>query len=120
MGMTLLATTGLTGYALVNGTGAILTWTAPNDGVMHRVMVVAVQDVTSSETGGAITVAITSPNNVSHSPSVFAGGSATGFQYFTTCYPVYPNASVTFQQNGALSAAQQRCGPSCGDHKETS
>ena len=77
----MLAAAGLAGYALVNGGGAILHMDRTEGGVMLRVMLVAVQDVTSSEWGGAITVAVISPTNVARSLSVVAGGSATGFQY---------------------------------------
>ena len=39
---------GLAGFALQNATPNILTWTAPNDGNYHRVVVAASIGVTSS------------------------------------------------------------------------
>lgn len=48
------ATTGYTGYTLVNGTGTIISWTAPNDGSLHRFVIFARLIVSSSLTGGAI------------------------------------------------------------------
>lgn len=50
----LLATTDDSGFALQNGTPTILSWTAPDDGQLHRVTLYAVLNVTSTETGGQI------------------------------------------------------------------
>ena len=40
-GMAKLAGTAAAGYTLVNSTGTIISWTAPNDGAMHRVLLFA-------------------------------------------------------------------------------
>ena len=53
----LVATTGVNGFMLQNATPNILSWTAPNDGNMHRLIVFATLHVTSSETGGKVLVA---------------------------------------------------------------
>ena len=50
----LQATTGISGYTLVNGTGTIVAWTAPADGNLHRFVIFARLIVSSSLTGGAI------------------------------------------------------------------
>ena len=50
--MQLVATTGVNGFALQNGTPTILTWTPPNDGQVHRVLLIAQENVTVAETGG--------------------------------------------------------------------
>jgi hypothetical protein len=63
--MTNVAATSAAGYTLVNGTGTILSWTAPNDGALHRVMVVGTLHVTSAETGGTINVNFTAPDGTS-------------------------------------------------------
>jgi hypothetical protein len=52
--LALQATTGEGGYALVNGTGNIITWTAPNDGNLHRFVIFTRLIVASSLTGGQI------------------------------------------------------------------
>lgn len=53
-GIGLQATTGYTGYTLINGTGTIVSWTAPNDGALHRFEIFARLIVSSNLTGGAI------------------------------------------------------------------
>jgi hypothetical protein len=53
-GPTLKATTGPSGFALVNGTPFILTWTAPNDGRIHRFTVYMRLIVSANLTGGQI------------------------------------------------------------------
>ena len=42
------------GFTLVNGTPDIITWTAPNDGQLHRFEIYARLIVSSDMTGGAI------------------------------------------------------------------
>jgi hypothetical protein len=74
MGMTLLATTTATGVALTSGTPTLLTWTAPNDGNMHRVLLVGELVVSSTETGGKVTVSFTDP----------AGGAHNGLQIYAS------------------------------------
>lgn len=105
LGFTLQQTTGLTGYALVNGTGNIVTWTAPNDGNMHRVFVLVEQHVTNTETGGAIGLATTAPDNTSHTftPTGFSGGSGVSYASFAQSALVYPGTAVTLEQTSALT-----------------
>lgn len=80
--------TGLAGFALQNGTPTILSWTAPNDGQMHRVMVLATLDVSSAETGGAIGVTFTDPaGNALAGANVIGAGKGAGV--------VAPNPGVT-------------------------
>jgi len=74
----LLATTGASGFALQNGTPNVLTWTAPNDGNMHRVLVMAVLHCTSTETGGAVSLTFTLPDGTSGSKAIFAANNTTG------------------------------------------
>jgi hypothetical protein len=108
-GVSPLATTGLTGYALVNGTGNAISWTAPNDGAMHRVFAVVYLVVTSGETGGAIQLTFTDPSNSSRAFGILNGGSGTG-QYgwgnnggAWWSVPVYPNTTVAVKQSTALT-----------------
>ncbi len=79
-GLALQATTGPAGYALVNGTGTVISWTAPNDGNMHRFLVTASQHVTSAETGGQMKITLTTPDGYTNgSITLYNGGSGTGF-----------------------------------------
>lgn len=99
----LAATTGLTGYSLADSTGTILSWVTPNDGAMHRVIISATQSVTTAETGGSVGTSIVTPDNVTNSPAVFAGGDNVGYQYFTSMYQLYPGTTVALEQKSALS-----------------
>jgi hypothetical protein len=110
----LVATTGVTGYTLVNATKTILSWTAPNDGNLHRVTLFATKSVTSGETGGAVTFGSLSGAGNGHlTPdgdfgwaTVYTGGNSTA------CYPlatppeliVGPGNTIFLYQESALSA----------------
>lgn len=108
-GMTQLATAGAPGYALVNGTGNILTWTAPNDGNLHRVLVSAVKHVTSAETGGQIQVSLTLPDAFAGGLlTLFNGGQGSGLQTPNAAglsvMFVEAGTTVTLKQSSALTA----------------
>lgn len=108
-GLTLLATTGAAGYALVNGTGNILTWTAPNDGALHRVFVFATKHVVTTETGGQVQTALTLPDGFAVSGvGIFTGGQGAGIQTPSTTgnSALFAEAgtTVTVKQTSALSA----------------
>ena len=100
----LLATTGPAGFALQNGTPTILTWTAPNDGNLHRVTILINQIVTSAETGGATGLSgLVSPNGASHSPGLNPGGAGAGLTQLTSSFFVEAGQTVTFAQTTALT-----------------
>jgi len=99
-GLGLQATTGTAGFALQDATPTILTWTAPNDGNMHRVMVFATVTVGSTETGGAIQLHFTLPDGSTGSLTLTAGGTATGH------YGVNSPGVVTVEANTAVSVVQ--------------
>ena len=108
MGLTPLATTGAAGYALVNGTGTVISWTVPNDGQLHRFIVIANKIVASPETGGIIQVSFTDLTSVARNLSIFSGGQAAGFQATTAVQVclVFAQAgsTVSIKQTSALSA----------------
>lgn len=101
----LLAATGTAGYTLVNGTGAILSWTAPSDGQMHRVSWFGQLWVTSAETGGAISISITDPGgHASTAQTIDAGGHGINFHqmnYWNLL--VQAGSTVTLSQASALT-----------------
>ncbi len=80
-GMTLVATTGITGYTLVNGTGSIpgTSWTPANDGQMHRFMIMGNLIVGSDLTGGQISVSFKDPAGNARVPTVLASGQTAGY-----------------------------------------
>lgn len=100
------ATTGLTGYNKINGTGTILSYTTPNDGQMHAIRILTFQHVTSTETGGAVAYSYFAPDGGSVSGvSLYASAQPTGF---TTPQNVdrlvAPNTAITVNQTAALTA----------------
>jgi hypothetical protein len=108
-GMQRQAATPVAGFALVNGTPNIISWTAPNDGLLHRAMVFAAMCVTSgSITGGNVATGFTMPNGSAVSIGTFTGGQAFPGYVFSSFNPpplmVQAGSVVTLAQNSALSA----------------
>lgn len=107
-GLKLVATTGPNGYVLQNGTANILTWTAPNDGQLHRFMVFSTLDVFSAETGGAIGINYTVPGGGAQSHTFYAAGLAPAVPT-SPAFPglapaISPGTTVTLTQSSALTA----------------
>jgi trimeric autotransporter adhesin len=102
----LLATTGINGYTLVNGTGNIITWTAPNDGNLHRVMVLASLTVTSATTGGQISISFTAPGGGVGGPTIFNASlsAATRAPSSPTTVVIEANTTISVSQTSAMSA----------------
>lgn len=104
----LLATTqtatGTTGFALQNATPTILTWTAPNDGNLHRVICIVNGYVSSAETGGAVTLNTVLPNGQAATPNILAGGAGTGPLAGSALRIVGAGQPVTLAQSSALTA----------------
>jgi hypothetical protein len=103
--LALQATTGAAGYTLVNGTGNIITWTAPNDGNMHRVVLMAILLVTTTEVGGSLNVAYTLPNGTAENSQVIVGAQTPGAKLISTAvFLIEANTAFTFQQASALTS----------------
>jgi hypothetical protein len=106
-GLTVQAATAAAGYALVNGTGNIITWTAPNDGLLHRAILISIMHVISGETGGQIQVTYTTPDATNQTSQLFAAGNTTGvFNPATgpSLLVIGAGTTVTIKQNSALTA----------------
>jgi hypothetical protein len=101
------AATPAAGYTLVNGTGAVITWTAPSDGQNHRVQIFASLSVTSSETGGAIQCSYTAPDGTSTGHTVYGAGQ-TGPDVIVQGAPfsvvIKAGTAFTISQTSALTA----------------
>jgi hypothetical protein len=69
------------GFALQNATPNILTWTAPNDGQIHRFFLIGALEVTSAQTGGGVGVTFTLPDGSAASPTWVAGNNAAGITF---------------------------------------
>jgi len=108
--MSLLASTGLAGFAFQNATPSIISYTFPNDGVLHRFFLVPFVAVTSAQTGGALALLFTDPSNTSQNFGIFGGGSTTGTRGFGNGFSiwsaltVYPGSTVRLQQSSAQTA----------------
>ena len=104
IGLVRQATTGLAGTALINGTPTILTWTSPNDGLMHRVIIMGEVTTSSTETGGQIQAQYTPPTGGAQTATLDAGAhgiSVNGLSYFART--VGPNTAVNLVQSSALT-----------------
>jgi hypothetical protein len=103
----LLAATPEAGFALQNATPTILSWTAPNDGNLHRAKLIIYLLVTSGETGGNINIDFTDPSNTSRAFGLGLSGKAAGEygnqQYEWESLFAYPGTTVTLVQSSALT-----------------
>lgn len=105
-GLTLQASTGIGGFALQNATPTIVTWTAPNDGQMHRAIVVGEMQVSNGpEVGGQVNVNFTDPGGTSHSFQAIAAAQANGGHSLgiVASYDVAPNTTVAVVQQTPLT-----------------
>lgn len=104
--MGLVAATPAAGFALQNATPGILSWTAPNDGKLHRFAVVSSIDVTSGETGGLVIVTYQPPaGGFTPAQQVFAGGLGAGTAPGATIEGIAgPGTTVFVNQTSALTA----------------
>jgi hypothetical protein len=100
----LQVSTGAAGFSLINGTQTILSWTAPNDGQLHRVLVGLSQHVTVAETGGTVTLTYTYPDGQAQTRTPYPGGSGTGSSTQGPFYErVQAGTTVSIQQTTALT-----------------
>lgn len=103
--MALQAATPVAGFALQNGTPTILSWTAPNDGKLHRVVIIASETANAAAAGGTIGIAMVAPDGTAGTPQIFGGTPGAGFHNMS--FPVYNiQAGSTFSivQTAALTA----------------
>lgn len=106
LGLALQKATPVAGFALQNATPTILSWTAPNDGLLHRVLVFACMDVTVAETGGNVIIGLAMPDGVGGGPALMNGNQGTGFNYgySSAAFIIKAGSTVTVQQSVALTA----------------
>jgi trimeric autotransporter adhesin len=106
-GLSQVATTGLTGVALVNGTGNLsgMTWTAPNDGNLHRVLLLATTVASGSPSGGIIQASYTDPSNTARASQGAFATQASGYNYPSQfVWMIYPNTTFLLKQTSPLTA----------------
>lgn len=99
-GLTLLASTGPSGFALQNGTPAILTVSPFPDTLIHRIIILSQLSVTTNETGGQINTVIAGISTQLHASGLitarYIGGYAQGI--------ILPTQSAAVNQVAALTA----------------
>jgi hypothetical protein len=103
----LQAATPAAGYALADGTGTVVSWTAPGDGQVHRVIIIANVHVTGAETGGQLGTVSTAPDGSvrTNATAISSGGQATGTQQFALLgHIIEAGSTVEVLQNSALTA----------------
>jgi hypothetical protein len=97
-------TSATAGYTLINGTGNILVYNVPNDGLVHTVNVATNMNVASLETGGQIQVLFTTPDGTAQTFQQHAAGLAAGLARTNSACLCKPGTTVTLQQSTALTA----------------
>jgi hypothetical protein len=90
--------------ALINGTQTIVSYNVPNDGKQHAINLQAFQSVTVAETGGAVSISVTTGGNTFSPISLFPGGGATGPTRTNFQLAADPGTTVTVTQSSALTA----------------
>lgn len=109
--MGLLAATPAAGFPLVNATPTILSWTAPADGQLHRVIVFCNGHVTVGTTGGAVGINFTGPDGAAIANSILAGTQAASHLNISgagnATFFVQAGTTVTLVQTSAMSAGAE-------------
>ena len=109
-GVVLQATTPTTGVALINGTQDFLTWTAPNDGNLHRILVFGNKITTVNETGGTISAVLPPSINTTVIGATTAGtwpfGVFGGAQFYGCLVPAATQFKIS--QTAALTAGASK------------
>jgi len=101
---------GAAGFSLPNTTSDLLTWTAPNDGQTHLVMVIGTFQCTTTGTGGLVVVNFTQPNGtvVTGNITLISGGRTGGTSgQGNVTMQVQPGTVVAVHQQSALSAGAE-------------
>src|SRR6516165_3274922 len=97
---------GTAGLLLPNSTGDLLTWTAPNDGQVHLVLVMAEYQCSVIEVGGNIVLNWTQPNGnvVTGTNNIFAAGRSVGSGQTNLTVHAAPGTVVAVHQQSAVTS----------------
>lgn len=103
-----VATTIPAGVAKTNGAQTFLTYTTPNDGKLHTVMAAVANSVTSTETGGQVSLNCTI-GGVPFTSNVLPGAQAPT-THIATCPTLVcdPNTTVTLTQSSNLTSGASK------------
>lgn len=103
-GPSLVATTGASGVALTNGYQNIVTWTAPNDGNLHTVTLIGDMNVTSTLTGGGVSLQFTTPAGTVTYTNFLNNGVVGDHQSSTQPLLVKAGSEVILYQTSPMTA----------------
>jgi len=102
-GLSLVASVPLAGFAKQNGTPTIWTYQVPNDGQLHRFLLLFSEDVTTGpETGGQMTISYTTPDGHAGS-TTFLAGQAAGQHQTSINLQVQAGTTIVLSQSTALT-----------------
>jgi hypothetical protein len=104
--LALQAATAAAGAALTDDTPVLLSWTAPDDGQLHRFAALAALAVTDDAAGGQADLTWTSPDGTAQDEQVFAADLTTGSYPLDTGYAlqlIAPGTTVSWVQSSALT-----------------
>lgn len=106
-GLSRVATTGAAGFALQNATPTILSWTAPDDGQLHTIIVPGLIDVSSAATGGSCALVVNGVTLVAAGGYTWLNGNLPAATYEPTApiaVGVPPGQTAELAQHAALTA----------------
>jgi hypothetical protein len=107
----LQAATPVAGTALVNGTPTIVSWTAPNDGRLHRFALFGGLSVSSTQTGGLVNLTFTAPDGSAQNLNVFAGALTAAYWEINSVYQcmslIQAGATVGIVQTAQTAGASK-------------
>jgi hypothetical protein len=106
LGFTTVAATALAGFTMTSGTPTILTYTTPNDGRPHQVLITGTMHVTVATTGGAVQAVYSAPDGlVTFTAAVSSATQAVGAHPAGgVTATVAPNTTITISQSSGVSA----------------
>jgi hypothetical protein len=100
----LQATTGPNGFALQDATPTIISWTAPNDGNLHRVVCFFELQITSAQTGGEVNLPFTDASGTIRSFVLASGGQGAGNVNAPNEVLIKAGTTISVAQISALTA----------------
>jgi hypothetical protein len=106
-GLSRVAATSAAGYALINGAGNIISWTAPNDGLLHRFAVYGNFWVAVNGVGGQVNANFTDPGGNAQSRDLqdtYGGAPDFVDMYVHGFWLCQANTTVTVRQISALTS----------------
>lgn len=106
-GLSLQASTGTTPYTLLSSGSVpqtILSWTAPTDGQLHRVVIIAMQHVATTQVAGNIDASFTDPASGTDSTFLLMGSLSSGYKNVISPLFIAQASTITVVQQTLLTS----------------